>query len=354
MKYNSYDIEDFLLDPDFIDWVKEPDEEKSSFFHDWLLTNPDNLREALLAKEMLLKLRAEKLSPSEEEFEESLLKILSHKNQESNRHSERDVKTNTVTRKQPIWKWISVAASVILCGWFLWSVDKEQELAKAPAPVWITKQVPFGKKLIITLPDKSKIRLNSGSSVSYQKAFTANRQVRLLNGEAFFEVRKMNGTPFTVQSGDMTITVVGTSFNVRSFSDEDEIQVAVMTGKVITANSPEKDNSFVAHLTPNEVIRYEKNTGNYTKKHVPNLNIPWKNNTILFKDASLKHVLSELERWYGYSFEIPKEQKDLPGRINGEYKGKSLAEVLDGLVFSMKFDYRIDHKNKKVFLSKRR
>jgi transmembrane sensor len=88
-----------------------------------------------------------------------------------------------------------------------------------------------------SLPDGSTVTLNKHSQVSFPQRFTGNKRVLQLNGEAFFKVRSDKEKPFEVHTNNVTITVVGTSFNVRSRGDTTEI--IVETGIVQVATETE-------------------------------------------------------------------------------------------------------------------
>jgi transmembrane sensor len=83
-----------------------------------------------------------------------------------------------------------------------------------------------------SLPDGSVVTLNKHSTVSFPKAFTGNKRVLQLNGEAFFKVKPDKEKPFEVHTNNVTITVVGTSFNVRSRGDTTEVIVETGVVKV--------------------------------------------------------------------------------------------------------------------------
>ncbi|BDD09629.1 anti-sigma factor [Fulvitalea axinellae] len=350
MKYNSYEIQDFLTDLEFIDWVRKGDD-KADFFQEWLHTDPENKREALIARDILLRLDVKKLTPSQEEYRKSLKRLLRNKRVSIDKRDSSDSENVRGKLLPYLWKSVAMIAFLLIAfGWEWQQRTFETEMQKVE---WVSRSCPYGSKLKITLPDKSVINLNSGSRVEFPRAFRGNRKVRLVEGEAFFEVKKISDSPFLVYSDGLEVKVVGTSFNVRAFADEEEIKVSVLTGKVITTGKQDNDKSFVAHLTPNEVIRFEKKSGNYAREYVPDLNILWKSNTIVFENVPFSEAVLELERWYGYTFEFPdKNILKIPGKINGKYKGKSLVEVLDGFTFSLRLEYDIDYDKKIVTVRK--
>lgn len=87
-----------------------------------------------------------------------------------------------------------------------------------------------------SLPDGSMVTLNKHSQVSFPEQFASNKRILQLNGEAFFKVKSDKEKPFEVHTNNVTITVVGTSFNVRSRGDTTEIIVETGVVQVATEN----------------------------------------------------------------------------------------------------------------------
>ena len=104
----------------------------------------------------------------------------------------------------------------------------------------------------IVLPDKSTVELKANSSITFNSNFTKNRVVKL-DGEALFDVVKMNGVPFVVKAKDAQIVVKGTKFNFKAYSDCERIEAVLINGAV--------EFSTVAHnvaLKPNQKAVYNK------------------------------------------------------------------------------------------------
>lgn len=91
---------------------------------------------------------------------------------------------------------------------------------------------PSGQKSQLLLPDGTEVWLNSGSRLSYSYEFNTLDRVVNLEGEAFFDVKKDQQHPFVVKTGMVEVKVHGTSFNVQAYTDEEDIRVALLHGKV--------------------------------------------------------------------------------------------------------------------------
>ncbi|HTE34473.1 MAG TPA: FecR domain-containing protein [Chryseolinea sp.] len=207
---------------------------------------------------------------------------------------------------------------------------------------WITKDAPFGQKSIITLTDGSKVFLNSGSSVSFPKEFSAELREIRLTGEAFFEVVRNPLQPFHVHTGNVTTKVLGTSFNVQAFDNED-ISITVATGKVqVVASIPNdksaEDDVSEAILNPMEQGVFKGHKWITSQVELPRF-LAWKNNTLRFEDAAMSQVAGALERWYNVQIEFENEQ--IKGcMINGQFKDQSLKNVLNSIRYMYNIDYR--------------
>lgn len=181
----------------------------------------------------------------------------------------------------------------------------------------------------IDLPDGSRIYLNKGAEISYSPVFKNQRKVEL-KGEAFFEVMSDPRNPFTVHSGEMLITVMGTSFNVKQQDNSSEVYVK--TGKVRV--SLENSDQFI-NLEPEEVGLVEDRELNSHAQEDPNY-ISWKTKDFKFVNSALTEVLEELEK--SYHVDILARDLELSElRITTSYSGQSIDAILEtiGAAFEM-------------------
>ena len=117
--------------------------------------------------------------------------------------------------------------------------------------VWFETFAPRGEKSRLMLPDGSKVWLNSETSLSYPNNFLeGNRKVKL-SGEAFFEVNKLKGTEFDVETKDYNIKVLGTKFNVMAYSDFNRTETSLIEGEVQIIKGHQK-----VEITPGQVFIY--------------------------------------------------------------------------------------------------
>jgi ferric-dicitrate binding protein FerR (iron transport regulator) len=197
---------------------------------------------------------------------------------------------------------------------------------------------------IVNLPDGSKVYLNKGSEISYQQVFNQQRAVEL-SGEAFFEVMSDPANPFTVHSGDVKVSVLGTSFNVKQLKDSPQVEVYVKTGKV--RMSLEATDQTVT-LEPEEFGLAEKDQLSSSVLELPNY-ISWKTLDFKFVDTKLMDVLQELED--SYHVKIHSADMDLSQmRITTSYSEQSIDAILETI--STAFGLTVSHNKEGYILTK--
>ncbi|WP_207425018.1 FecR family protein [Pedobacter sp. SYSU D00535] len=215
-------------------------------------------------------------------------------------------------------------------------------------PVFTELHVPAGQKAKITLPDSSTIWLNGRSSIRYSKTFDKIREVYLDKGEAFFEVKHDKQRPFVVHSAGIDTRVLGTSFNISAGSREEDFVLCVSTGRVLVSES-QGNRRVIDTVTRGYRLNYRRKDGGFSKNTADVSNYTaWKDNLLVFKDATWTEIKSKIENWYDVEviFQGTRSGKQL---FTAAYRDKPLREVLESLRDINSFHYRID--NRKVFIS---
>ena len=192
--------------------------------------------------------------------------------------------------------------------------------------------------LTVDLPDGSRVYLNEGAEISYPPVFIREREVKL-KGEAFFEVMSDPVNPFIVRSGNVVVSVLGTSFNVKQSKQSPNVEVYVKTGKV--RMSVGNSGQFIT-LESGEVGETESQNLTRSIQKDPNY-ISWKTKDFKFVDAELMGVLQELED--SYHVTIHTQVADLHNmKITTSYSEQSIDAILEtigtafGLTVSNKED----------------
>lgn len=204
-----------------------------------------------------------------------------------------------------------------------------------------TLKTPRGGEFFIVLSDGTKVWLNAESELKYPVAFTGNNRKVELTGEAFFEVTSDSKRPFQVISGDQSIEVLGTSFNISSYADDLEVVTTLIEGKVnINQRFGDKKSIF---LLPNEQSILNKETGEIENVKVdPNHFTAWKSGKFYFRQQKLKDITKVLSRWYNieiFFLSSDTENKRFTGRFK-RYEDfdhvRSLIELTEEVKFIRK------------------
>ncbi len=339
MTYKDYEIEDFLQDDFFVSWVTNKDPYADQFWSSWLEVNPDKRADVQMARELISNVGyGRKSQLSSEDRENQLDKILHyHDSSKMKKHIRRWIGV----------RWYKVAASVVLvsCVLFYMGRTDTREAPQEVAQVWKVIHTNYGQKKIVHLPDGTKVVMNSGSTIKYPVPFSTERRGVEFSGEGFFEVTRQPERPFVIQSSSLKTSVLGTSFNIRAFVGEQSLSVSVVTGKV----KVETEKGDMATLLPDDRGIYDTSSGSLSREVFDKTKtLAWTEGILLFENEELPEIFRQLEKWYGVQFAI-ESGVNLSGKYSGQYKGKSLELVLEGLSYTSKFNFSINNQTVKIY-----
>lgn len=228
---------------------------------------------------------------------------------------------------RPIHIWQAVAAVLFIIATssvYLSTISKDIE------ENLLQQYIPTAEMKHITLPDGTKVHLNSQSTLLYPQKFTGKNRSVFLIGEANFQVKPDKEHPFIVKSNDFQVTALGTEFNVSAYPENQIVATTLISGSVLVEYNQLHSQII---LKPNEQLAYNKNT----RRH--NLNTPdmkevtaWQRGELLFREMTVKDIITVLERKYPYTFEYQlKQLKD--DRYSFRFRDQaSLSEVMDVIV----------------------
>lgn len=237
-------------------------------------------------------------------------------------------------------------AAILLVVLSIWSIInyqtslRENQVEKTLSSSLIIKENGRGEKRTIKLPDGSVIKLNSESKLIFPQTFGPSNRVVELEGEAFFDVAEDSLRPFIIRSGDIITTVKGTSFNISAYKIDKKIAVSVVTGRVEV-----KSDKQVFDLIPGEKVEYKTEEKEASKSSFDTKEIAWREGILVFNGDNMEEIISKLERWYNVSITVQGERVFGIHDFKGEYKNKSLENILENVSFAGGFNYSIDEKN---------
>ncbi|RKM96241.1 DUF4974 domain-containing protein, partial [Aquimarina sp. BL5] len=194
-----------------------------------------------------------------------------------------------------------------------------------------------GDQKTINLPDGSKVILNAESYLTYPKKFKDNIRKVTLIGEAFFDVKRNTTKPFIVETENIKIKVLGTSFNIKSYPDEEKVETTLVTGKVEVLK---QEYTTPVVLEPSQRAVYDKLKSSIKVDSVNSKNIiAWKQGKLVFNQTPLKQVVLDLSRKYNKEFLIRSDNL-LQYKYTGEFDNLTLEEVLEILKISSSISYK--------------
>jgi len=209
-----------------------------------------------------------------------------------------------------------------------------------------TITTPNGGEYEVILPDGSHVWLNAASAIRFPAAFTGNTRKVEINGEAYLEIVKNEKAPFIVVSGKHSVEVLGTKFNIHSYPKEEDITTTLIQGSIRIAAG-----KYTKVLQPGQqsLVNTSANSNIRLATGV-NMDevLAWRNGKFIFDDASLKTVVSQLERWYDVNIDYA-GMEDY--RFNGEIsRNVSLSKVLKMMELTSNIHYKINDRN--IYMTK--
>jgi ferric-dicitrate binding protein FerR (iron transport regulator) len=196
-------------------------------------------------------------------------------------------------------------------------------------------ETPYGGKYQINLPDGSKVWLNSASSLRFPAFFSGNTREVELNGEAYFDVARNPDMPFKVITKDQIVEVLGTRFNINSYSDEESFKTTLIEGSVKIIY---KDR--VVLLSPGQQFQPSLKSSKVIEADNEEV-IAWTKGYFLFKDEDIHSIMRKVSRWYNvevtYSGDIP--DVGFGGNIS---RSKDIHEVLNVLQLTNAVHFKVE------------
>lgn len=221
--------------------------------------------------------------------------------------------------------------------------DTETALEKL---VYNTIKIPYGKRFELQLSDGTTVHLNSGTTLKYPVKFIAgeNRQV-FLDGEAYFDVTKDKTHPFVVNADNLNVRVLGTHFNVSSYPEDDLTDVVLVEGSVGLHTSNEKFNADKnTILKPGFKGSFNRKDNHIdTKPVITDAYTSWIKGGLTFRNMSFKNITKKLERRYNVTIET-QNTKLANEKFNASFGDEPIEKVLSYFndVYGIKYTIKND------------
>ncbi|MEL7589353.1 MAG: FecR domain-containing protein [Prolixibacteraceae bacterium] len=224
----------------------------------------------------------------------------------------------------------------LLIGCILWALQPLKSRQESFASI----HSPQGARTEFTLPDGSTGWLNSGSMLTYPVEFNNHREVTV-KGEAYFKVVRQDGEPFHVKTDELSVRVLGTSFNVAAYPDEAEVNVILEKGKIKICGIKNQPDYVVM---PDEKFSYNLRRKTTKISQVDAASqLSWTRGLLLFRGEPLSEVMRKLGRWYNVDFEIRDKQLQNYS-FKATFKDEQLEEILRMIALTTPMKYRIEER----------
>ena len=232
-------------------------------------------------------------------------------------------------RMRRLWRWASQAAAILLiplvvCVYQLASRQASEH------PEWVEVYAPYGQTRAITLPDGSQVWLNSGTYVFYPDRFDRERQL-FVSGEVYMDVKKDPARPFRVDTRSVSIRVLGTRFNVRSYNEDKYVETSLVEGSISLGLKKGGDGARIP-MTPGDKILVDNATSAIVRERFDCAHYAsWRDGFHTFRHKTLGEIARDLERIFDVQIVI----RDA-SLLNEEYfasfaSGWEIDKLLDAL-----------------------
>lgn len=218
--------------------------------------------------------------------------------------------------------WQSAAACLLVAVGVLGAILVTR---RNETPTMMHAYCAAGDTTRVILPDGTDVLLNGATTIVYPERFTGKKREVLLMGEANFNVAKDAAHPFIVNTDEISVTALGTEFNVRAYPESEKIESTLLEGKVrVNFNGGE----FV--LSPAEQVVYDRTTGSATLQNPSVADVTaWQRGELVFNNRTLPEILHELEQRFSHDF-VYNEAALPPDSYTFRFKrGMTLGEVME-------------------------
>jgi len=265
--------------------------------------------------------------------------------------------------------WYSAAAIVlvILTVFSYRHFATEKQATTIAAVKWLHQTTRPAFKSVLTLADGTVVTLNSSTTLKFPENFTGKTREVYLDGEAYFDVHKDHEHPFIIHTNKMNVRVLGTSFNVKAYRNEQASETTLIRGSVeVTLNDRPSDriilkpkeklvvqNNIFSKKSTNTIAdtSSQESAGKGTRYSLTNLTYfpnndktivetSWVQNKLVFSDKDFGQLSDQLERWYGVHIEFANDHIK-QYRFTGLFTTETLPQALDALKMTEHFDYKI-------------
>lgn len=233
-------------------------------------------------------------------------------------------KVVSISPHRRLWRRIAVAAALVgvcLTMYLGWPVVHNHLY-----PVQLAElTVPANQQRQITLPDGSKVWVNSDSQITYEQGFNGKTREIYLSGEAYFDIKHDRSRPFIIHTGKVVTTVLGTAFNIKEDRINQNIVVTVTRGKVSVANGKK----LLGVIIPNQQISFNLINNSSTQTNVDaEQAIAWQDTELHFNDITFAEAVLQLQQRFNVKIDFSNDRIKECRFTGTALTGDKLHEIL--------------------------
>ncbi|WP_297094996.1 FecR family protein [uncultured Draconibacterium sp.] len=295
MQRKYTDIDDFLFSENYNEYVIKESVRQQKKWKAYFKEFPDTKYAATQARKIILGLDSMEDYTSLKEIPDVKL----HNQFEDTWSKYRGEKSKTVLLKtsKVIYRSVAAAAAVVFLM-ISFTLVNNYISNKNTAPEYFGIYVPTAEQSRLTLPDGTKVWVNSETEIKYSNQFNTKERDIILLGEAYFEVAHNEKLPFNVIANGAKIKVTGTKFNVKGYGDDDSVETVLLEGRVELSRVGDKSGNSI-ELEPGDkaTLNLEDSKVLISREDVLDV-IAWKDGKMVFRNIPLHEVCKTLQRHF--------------------------------------------------------
>lgn len=320
MEYTT--VEALISEETFVDYCLQRDAAAIARWEQW--QHADAQRAALAAEAKAIVMALSSQLPAAEKLAER---------QRIVDHIAGAGRQGAILRRMPVGRWVAAASVALAIG--IGAIWLSRDGTQPPQLAWQRQEVPAGKLLKVRLADGTEVRLTSATRFDYPSVFADSLREVHLAGEAFFDVAHNAAKPFVIKTGDFSIRVLGTSFNVHAFAEDESVQVSLFRGKVEVSNQKIKQ-----VLLPGQSFVYDRKTDSFAIEQLDEAQEQQRIAGSLFFDrADFAELARKLSRKYGI---VVPAQQGIHLEYSGTIHNETIEQVIEKLNFTTNYHFLLE------------
>jgi ferric-dicitrate binding protein FerR (iron transport regulator) len=336
-------IEDFIIH--FLERKETPEDIQK--LKDWLATDPahrDELKQWLAAWDTAGVMEVvEKIDP-DKAYQRFMFRMGAEDKETTPKSPAKVVRMDIFPTIRRIAAIFLISFSLGILSHYYWAKDQPEQIA------YIENIVPLGSKSEVKLPDGSTISLNAGTTLRYPTDYGKTKRDVHLTGEAYFNVAKQNGKPFTVHTPLANVTALGTEFNVKAYPDEDMVETTLIRGKVAVEKGEASHDYDRIVLQPGQKLSVTSTDAQPIlvglDPDIAEAEVSWKEKSWRNEGIPLQDLAVKLERRYDVRIRLDEQSKNY--RFSGTFRDETLEQVLHIIQLSIPIRFHIDGKTVEI------